>query len=109
MSESMDLATSVAPVACTLSGEALRERGAWLTAAGLGAAQEIRELPDGYALRYNADADLARRLLAVIMAERECCPFFTFELAFAPDRGPLWLRLRGPEGTKAVIEGMLQG
>ena len=102
-------ATSVAPVACTLSVEALRERGAWLTANGLGEAREIRELPDGYALRFDADADLTSRLLAVIMAERDCCPFFTFELAFAPDHGPVWLRLRGPEGAKVVIEAMLQG
>jgi len=43
------------------------------------------------------------------MAERDCCPFFTFELAFAPDHGPVWLRLRGPEGAKAVVEAMLQG
>jgi len=46
-------------------------------------------------------------LLEVIVAERACCPFFTFELIFTPDQGPLWLRLLGPEGAKEVARTML--
>jgi hypothetical protein len=32
-----------------------------------------------------------------------CCPFFTFELTFEPDSGPIWLRVRGQEGVKEFI------
>jgi hypothetical protein len=41
------------------------------------------------------------RLTAFIVAERACCPFFTFELAFGP--GGILLRVRGPEGTKQFV------
>ncbi|MBI4409686.1 MAG: hypothetical protein HY561_08265 [Gemmatimonadetes bacterium] len=37
-----------------------------------------------------------------ILFERGCCPFLRFELEFEPG-GPLWLRIRGPEGAKEFI------
>jgi hypothetical protein len=71
--------------------------------------QETRELPDGYAVRFPGDDAWAARLLAFITAERACCRFFTFELSFEPGPGPLWLRLRGPEGAKAIAASLLAG
>ena len=65
------------------------------------------ELPDGYALRFPGDAIWAEKLIAFVVGERACCEFFTFELVFEPRQGPLWLHLRGPEGTKEVVASML--
>ncbi len=42
-----------------------------------------------------------------VMLERRCCPFLSFELVFEADRGPVELRLRGPQGTKEFIRGEL--
>ena len=98
---------SGSPVACTLSGAERGERQGLLDERLARNLAEVRELPDGFALRYAADPAIVAGLLAVIAAERECCPFFTFELVFEPDRGPLWLRLRGPEGAKEVARAML--
>ncbi len=42
-----------------------------------------------------------------ITAERECCPFFRFELIVEPDDGPVWLRLRGSDEVKAFVFGEL--
>jgi hypothetical protein len=39
-----------------------------------------------------------------IAVERKCCPFFAFELVFEPQEGPMWLRLKGPEGVKSFIK-----
>lgn len=71
------------------------------------AAEEIVELADGYAFRFAAEryADLA----AFIANERLCCPFFTFTLEVAADAGPLWLRLTGRDGAKAIVRAELQG
>jgi hypothetical protein len=66
--------------------------------------QEIAELPDGYAFRFPGDNDWATKLIEFIALERKCCPFFTFELAFEPQEGPVWLRLKGPEGVKAFVQ-----
>lgn len=100
-------ATGGAPVACTLASAERGERQGFLDRRLSENVAEVRELPDGYALRCAAEPPVVAGLLEVIFAERECCPFFTFELVFEPDRGPLWLRLRGPEGTKEVIRAML--
>lgn len=66
--------------------------------------QEVAELADGYAFRFPGDAEWAAKLIEFIAFERKCCPFFTFELAFEPQEGPMWLRLKGPEGVKAFVQ-----
>ena len=59
-------------------------------------------LPNGYAIRFQAEAfDAVSRFVA---NERKCCPFLTFELTLDPVSGPLWLRMTGPEGTRAVLD-----
>jgi hypothetical protein len=69
------------------------------------AVEEISELPDGLAFRfpakeYDAVAEFVGR-------ERLCCPFLTFALAIAPERGPLTLRLTGADGVKDFIRAEL--
>jgi hypothetical protein len=66
------------------------------------AAQERRELPDGYAWRFAAKhyAELA----AFVDDERRCCPFLTFGLTVAPDGGPLWLHLTGGGAIKRFLQ-----
>jgi hypothetical protein len=78
------------------------QRGAAIAADIAGGYDTVRELPDGYALRFS-DPAAPEKLFAFINAERRYCPFFTFELAFEPDNGPVWLRLRGAEGVKAFV------
>ncbi len=66
--------------------------------------QQVTALADGYAFRFAGEGEWAGKLIEFIALERKCCPFFTFELAFEPQEGPIWLRVRGPEGVKAFIE-----
>jgi hypothetical protein len=65
--------------------------------------KEVRELEDGYALRFAAESSTVQELAEFIMYERLCCPFFDFELAVEREAGPVWLRLRGREGVKDFI------
>ncbi len=94
------------PVACTL-GAAQRLTRQDEIARLFNRRSEVRELDDGYAVRFAGANDEAEALLRFIASERACCPFFTFELVFEEGQGPLWLRLRGPEGTKEIVEAML--
>jgi hypothetical protein len=43
----------------------------------------------------------------LIIAERECCPFLTFQLTAEPKMGALTLRITGPEGTKESLKSIL--
>lgn len=71
-------------------GEAVRER-----------VREQKELKNGYAFRLDAEAlPTAAQWVAF---ESRCCPFFTFEIEVARDRGPVWLRITGSDGVKAFM------
>jgi hypothetical protein len=97
------------PIACSLSSEELETRGEDV-ARLFALVEEVEELTDGYSFRFPAQRDLSARLLDFVLFERECCPFFTFELRFEPGLGPTWLSLRGPEGVKQFVaeSGALQ-
>ncbi len=69
------------------------------------AVEEISELPDGLAFRFPAGEYDA--VTEFVGRERLCCPFLTFALEVAPDRGPLRLRLTGAKGVKDFIRAEL--
>jgi hypothetical protein len=96
------------PFACDMTAIPAEERGAHhaLIRRLMSEVSEVRELPDGLAFRFPADAyDAVARFVA---RERLCCPFLHFALDVAPERGLLWLRLTGAEGVKAFIRAELR-
>lgn len=101
MMESTDAAQEP-PLACNVTGAALAERGNEVKNL-FAEAEQVREVEDGYAFRFPGSDEQAARLLQFTLAERRCCPFFTFELTFEPTEGPIWLRLRGSAAIKEFI------
>jgi hypothetical protein len=93
------------PLACVPDAIPTSERAAHfarLTRLFAREVRETRELPDGRAYAFDAQAfdELARW----IAHERRCCPFLTFALELAPAGGALVLRLTGPAGTRAFLD-----
>ncbi len=103
----LDQAAGELPIACTLEGADRRQRGEEIEQLLLEGSRAVRPLADGVALQFPGDEIWAARLLAFIVGERACCPFFTFELLFEPDHGPIWLHLRGPEGATDFVADLL--
>jgi hypothetical protein len=103
MEKNVELAISDLPIACSLSQHERVERGEDVGDLFKGV-QQVRELADGYAYRFQGNEEWARKILKFIAGERSCCPFFTFELGFEPDEGPIWLHIRGPEGVKEFMK-----
>ena len=95
------------PVACCLSTAEFREREATLLAHFGSAVIGTDELPDGYAFRLPGDGKWIAVVAELIVAERECCPFLTLELAAHPHKGPVIVRVTGPAGTKDFLRTML--
>jgi hypothetical protein len=91
-------------IACRLSEAEQAAREEELAKDIFSNCREVAELAEGYAFRFPGDGDWAAKLVEFIGFERKCCPFFTFELVFEPQEGPMWLRLTGPEGVKSFIE-----
>jgi hypothetical protein len=92
------------PVACRLSSAEFRAREATLLARFMLAVSGTEELPDGFAFHISGDEKSIAVVAELIVAERECCPFLTFELAAHPNMGPLLLRVTGPFGTKEFLK-----
>lgn len=86
--------TANIPLACTLSADERRARGQEIGEL-FGRATGREELPDGYAVAFPGGDETAHALLTFVIAERACCPFFTFELSFPSPHAEIWLRIRG--------------
>ncbi len=96
------------PVACNITELEQREQRQREVNGIFKGVQEVEELEDGYAFRYPGGDEWLAVLVEFIAEERKCCPFFTFELVFEPEQGPIWLKLRGREGVKEFVrEAML--
>ena len=95
------------PIACGLTSAELREREATLLAQFRSAVIGIEELRDGFAFRVPGDGKWIGLIAELIVAERECCPFLTFEVAALPNMGPVLVRVIGPAGTKEFLRTVL--
>ncbi len=65
--------------------------------------QELRELGDGYAFRFPGTESWMSTLVEFVKSERKWFPYFTIDLVFDPNDGPVWMRLHGPNGVKEYI------
>ena len=99
--DSVDLSGDAA-LACSLSAAELQVRSE-VNESLFAHAQGVQELPDGYRFAFLAEADTGRNLMQFILAERACCPFFTFELTFPSPHQAIYLTVRGGEGVKEIV------
>jgi hypothetical protein len=95
------------PVACCLSDAELCQREATLLAQFKSALTATDELADGYAFRIPGEKMRLALVADLMIAERECCPFLTFQLTAEPKMGALTIRITGPEGTKEFLKSIL--
>ena len=104
MNNQSPTSTTELPIACNLSEAEQAAREEELATELFGNCLEVVELPDGYAFRFAGEQEWIAKLVEFIGFERKCCPFFTFELAFEPEEGPVWLRVKGSEEVKEFVE-----
>ena len=91
------------PVACELPEGGQRSRREGISREIFSGCENVRELENGYEFVFPSGEEWVEKLTRFIALERECCRFFTFELLFEPELGPISLRMRGPVGTKEFL------
>ena len=94
------------PVACSLTDAELEVRGDE-NAELFAHARAVEELADGYRFAFPADNGGIPALVRFILAERACCPFWTFELQFPAPHQVVWLAIRGNEEAKGIVRDAL--
>jgi hypothetical protein len=68
---------------------------------------EIKELPDGYGMRFPNNRSLFTALSEWATLEQLCCPFLTLTLESQRDQGPIWLKASGEDGVKDLLRAEL--
>jgi len=68
---------------------------------------EIKELPDGYEIRFTNNPSLFTALSEWAALEQLCCPFLTLTLESHHDQGPIWLKATGNDGVKEFLRAEL--
>ena len=68
---------------------------------------EIKELPDGYGIRFPHDTLLFTAISEWATLESLCCPFLTLTVELEQGRGPVWLRASGNAGVKEFLQAEL--
>jgi len=67
------------------------------------AARSLEESGAGFEVRLPNEPETCRRALELILFERRCCPFLSFEVAFEPGEGDVRLTIGGPAGVKEFL------
>lgn len=94
-------------IACSLTTAELRDRKITLFAQFRSAVLETKEFEEGYAFHLSGNDESICLVAQFILAERECCPFLTFEVTALPTMGPVILRITGATGTKEFLKTTL--
>ncbi len=68
-----------------------------------------RELVDGVALVFENSDESARSLLALVLAERNCCARFTYALMFGSNHQPLELHVRAGDALVQPLKDLYLG
>jgi hypothetical protein len=98
------LKKSETTIACNITDPKERKARKKATAELFAHASNVKELEDGY--RMNFDSAHVELIVDYIEAERECCPFFAFQLSFPPSNAALQLDITGPPLAKEMLKPM---
>lgn len=103
-----DFAIRSLPASCRLLPAELRDREATLLADLRTRIVAATALEDGYALQLMPDDANLRLAAEVMVVERQCCPFLQFGLALAQESRALVLEMRGPAGSRELLDIVLK-
>ena len=95
-------------IACTLDPAAKRERRALLEREIVPAVAGVDEVDGGYVLWFDRAEGRLATLARFVELESECCAFLDFEIRLAGGSGRIALELTGPEGTKEMLQPLIE-
>ena len=92
------------PIACNINALSAtqQERRSALAGQLHDTVLRVQELPDGYIFLY--PSTLFLEVAEFVSLERQCCPFFTFQLTVEHDNGPLRFQITGRDGVKEFVQ-----
>jgi hypothetical protein len=95
-------------VACKLTTPELQKRKATVLESLRKKILEKKELPNGYAFKFNGSDKMIDELTEFAKKERQCCDFFAFNLKMTGDTGSVWFEITGGKEAKGFIKTELE-
>lgn len=92
---------------CKLIGAELAEKKELLKTEILSLVKEVDEVDNGYILKFEDKDDMLLKLMDYLMIEKECCPFFVFDLNIQPNSNGISLKISGQEGAKDMLKPLI--
>ena len=90
-------------LACKLGTSGFNARKGTIITAIRSIITHTHELPDGYRFVIRATDENIDQVHSFVKTERECCAFFSFQVALPSGSDELHLSITGPEGAKEFI------
>jgi hypothetical protein len=97
-------ATENQPIACTLIDRDFRDRLAWIAELTRDALRGYERADLTLKLRYAGEA--TQRVQEMILKERACCAFLTFEMREQADE--VWLSIKAPEEARPTADALFE-
>lgn len=94
------------PLVCTLMGAELAERKGALQKEIFSQVKKVDEIETGYIFSFKYDESFLMKMTDYVIAENNCCPFFTFEIKLHSKNDAL-LKITGPPEAKKMLEMFL--
>ena len=94
-------------IACSLTSAEQRQRKQAMQAQLFASLSRVTELDDGYTLWFPRSEGQLAMIAHFIELESQCCAFLDFEIRVAAGGDSIAVDLTGPEGTKEVLQAMV--
>lgn len=92
---------------CKFVGEELAEKKELLKKEIFSQVQKTEEANDGYVLYFEDKNDILLKLSDYLMIEKECCPFFTFNLNILSNSKGIALKIAGSDDAKSMLKPLV--
>lgn len=90
-------------LSCSLTSTELQDRIALLRTEIFPNLIKKEELAEGFIYYFEDEGDIAVKILEFIGKEKQCCPFFKFDVSVLPFEKGIALQISGSEGVKDFL------
>ena len=91
-------------VSCSLTGAEFTDRVEKLKQEIFSKLKSREETADGYIYYFEDEGNMAESILEMMVLEKQCCPFFKFDLSILPFRQGIALQLSGSPAVKDFLQ-----
>lgn len=92
---------------CRLTGPELTKRKIKLQKEVFARVQQVEEVNEGYIFHFPDDDKLLLRIMDYMLTEKQCCPFFRYDLGIKANGEGVILKVSGTPEAKETLKALM--